>query len=303
MKRVISTALISAMAVWFLILGTGCGTTKSVYKKVTFSNDTALKKKVLVLPLLDQAGVGEAKTAQLTDKLVELLKEGESLRVYKGELPAPSRQRMRSLKFAVVIDPALIEKADRMGMNVLVAGVLNPTELTAKKWGWWPVQGIKRRIEVSLLLNAYDIIDGTLFLTHLETRKMKISTDNPGWEEGGIPRIDETELEEELSDILEDQASKIRDELEDQPWRGKIMSVDGDTMVINAGSDTGVTNGSEFLVYSVGERIRSVSGKYFYLLGPKVGEIKTVDVGDSNASATAVNGGPFKRGQIITIKN
>jgi len=301
MKRGIFFRLIFPIAFLFLILGAGCGTTKSVYKKVTFK-ETTLKKRVLVLPLLDQAGVGEAKTAELTAKLVELLKEGEDLLVYKGELPAPSRQRMRSLKFAVVIDPVLIENADRLGMNVLVAGVLNPTEMTVRKWGWWPFQGIKRRVEVSLLLNAYDIIDGTLFLTHLETRKIKVSTDNPGWEEGGIPKIDETELEEELSDILEDQASNIRDELEDQPWRGKIMSVDGETVVISAGSGSGISNGSEFQVFSKGERIRSVSGKYFYLLGPKVGEIKTVEVMDSHTRAAGVTGGPFKAGQIITIK-
>jgi hypothetical protein len=302
MKRDIFSRLILPTAFLFLILGAGCGTTKSVYRKVTFK-ETALKKRVLVLPLLDQAGVGEAKTAELTARLIELLKEGESFLVYKGELPAPSRQRMRSLKFAVVIDPALIENADRMGMNVLVAGVLNPSEMTAKTWGWWPFKWVKRKMEVSLLLNAYDIIDGTLFLTHLETRKLKVSTDNPGWEEGGNPSIDETELEEELSDILEDQASKIRDELEDQPWRGKIMSVDGETVVINAGADTGVTNGSEFLVFSVGERIRSVSGKYFSLLGPKVGEIKTVEVMDSHTKAATLSGGPFKRGQIIMIKD
>jgi hypothetical protein len=300
MKRVILTALTFAMALLFLSLGIGCGTTKSVYKKVSFK-DTELKKRVLVLPILDQAGVGEAKTAELTAKLLELLKEGEHLLVYKGTLPSPSRQRLRSAKFAVVIDPALIEDADRMGMNVLVAGVLNPTELTAKKWGWWPIQGIKRRMEVSLLLNAYDIIDGTLFITHLETRKIKVSTDNLEWEAEGKPEIDETKLEEELSDILEDQASTIREELEDHPWRGKIMSVDGETVMINAGKDIGLSDGSMFQVFSKGERIRSSDGKDFYLLGPKVGEIKTVNVMDSQASAAPVNGGPFRPGQIITL--
>lgn len=302
MKRVILTALISAMALWFLILGVGCGTTKSVYKKVTFK-DTPLKKRVLVLPILDQAGVGEAKAEELTAKLVELLKEGEHLLVYRGTLPPPSRQRIRSPKFAVVIDPARIQEADQMGMNVLVAGVLNPSEMTARKWGYWPIQGVKREVEVSLLLNAYDIIDGTLFLTHLETRKIKVSTDNPEWEAEGKPKVDESKLEEELSDILEDQASTIRDELEEQPWRGKIMSVDGETIMINAGRDIGLSDGSMFQVYSKGERIRSLSGKYFYLLTSKVGEIKTVKVMDSQASTVPVNGGPFRPGQIITIKN
>jgi hypothetical protein len=302
MKRNRMFRLISATAMLFLILGVGCGTTKSVYKKVA-SKDTGLKKRVLVLPILDQAGVGDAKAEELTDKLLEFLKEGEHLLVYKGTVPPPSRQRIRSPKFAVVIDPAMIEKADQMGMNVLVAGVLNPSEMRARKWGWWPIRGVKREVEISLLLNAYDIITGTLLLTHLETRKIKVSTDNPEWEEEGKYDIDETELEEELSEILEDQASALRDELEDQPWRGKIMSVDGETFMINAGMDIGLSNGCMFQVFSKGERIRSLSGKYFYLLGSKVGEIKTIKVMDSHASAVPVNGGPFKTGQIITIKN
>ncbi len=302
MKRIILTALISAMGLWFLILGVGCGTTKSVYKKVSFK-DTELKKRVLVLPLLDQAGVGEAKTEALTAKLVELLKEGESLSVHRGTVPTPSRQMARSPEYAIVIDPALIEKAGQMGMNVLIAGVLNPLEVRARTWGIWPLKFVKREMELSLLLNAYDIIDGTLFLTHLETGKIKISTDDLELAGEGKHEIDETELEEELSDILEDQASTIRDELEDHPWRGKIMSVDGETVMINAGSDIGLSTGSVFQVYSKGERIRSIDGNYFYLLGPKVGEIKTVNVMDSQASTVPVEGGPFSPGQIITIKN
>jgi len=302
MKHIILTALISAMGLWFLILGFGCGTTKSVYKKVSFK-DTELKKRVLVLPLMDQADVGEAKTEALTAKLVQLLKEGESLSVHRGTVPTPSRQRVRSPEYAVVIDPALIEKAGQMGMNVLIAGVLNPLEVTARTWGVWPIKFVKREMELSLLLNAYDIIDGTLFLTHLETRKIKISTDDLEWAAERKHGIDETKLEEELTDILEDQASTIRDELEDHPWRGKIMSVDGETVMINAGSDIGLSNGRMFQVYSMGERIRSLDGKYFYLLGPKVGEIKTVNVMDSQASAVPVEGGPFRPGQIITIKN
>jgi hypothetical protein len=301
MKKNLLFILIFAMGLWFLILGVGCGPTKSVYKKVSFK-DTELKKRVLVLPLLDQAGVGEAKTEELTARLVELLKEEEGLSVHRGTVPTPLRQRVRSPKFAVVIDPALIERADQMGMNVLIAGVLNPREVRARKWGVWPISGVKREMELSLLVNAYDIVDGTLFLTHLETRKIKVSTDDLELATEGKYEIDETKLEEELSEILEDQASTIRDELEDHPWRGKIMSVDGETVMINAGSDIGLSNGSMFQVYSKGERIRSLEGKYFYLLGPKVGEIKTVNVMDSQASAVPVEGGPFRPGQIITIK-
>ena len=60
MKRVILTALTTAMALLFLSLGVGCGTTKSVYKKVSFK-DTELKKRVLVLPIMGSGRCGRGK--------------------------------------------------------------------------------------------------------------------------------------------------------------------------------------------------------------------------------------------------
>jgi hypothetical protein len=91
--------------------------------------------------------------------------------------------------------------------------------------------------------------------------------------------------------------------LQDYPWRGKIMSVDGETLMINAGMDIGLSKGSMFQVFSKGEAIRSLDGKSYHLLGPKVGDIKTVNVMDSRASAVPVNGGPFSPGQIIAIED
>jgi hypothetical protein len=68
MKRDIFFRLIFPIAFLFLILGAGCGTTKSVYKKVRFK-ETALKKRVLVLPLLDQAGAHAIKAKDEVSKI------------------------------------------------------------------------------------------------------------------------------------------------------------------------------------------------------------------------------------------
>lgn len=301
MKRVILRALTSAVLIFLLIQMMGCGTTKSVYKKA-WSKKGDLKKRVLVLPILDQAGVGDEKIIQLTATLVELLQKDATLLVQPGTMPSPSRQRVRSPEFGVVIDPALIAIADQMDVNVLLAGVLNPYEMRVKRSGWWPFRWIKREQEVSLLLNAYDTIDGTIIISHLEARKIKVPKDNPEGE-GEKTRIDEERLQEELSDMLKDHASTMIEELGDHPWRGKIISVEVDNIVVNAGEDMGLTNGSVFEVFGEGEGVRSLTGRHLYLSGPKVGEIKTVQVMASRASAVPVTGGPFKPGQVIKLKN
>jgi hypothetical protein len=301
MKRDVLLKLIPVIILILLIQGIGCGTTKSVYRKVR-PNKAGLKKRVLVIPVLDQAGVGEAKVARITATLIEFLEKDEHLLVHKGMNPPPSTQTVKSPKFGVVIDPALIKSAEEMGMNVLIVGVLSPFESTAKRWGIWPFRKTGGELEISLLVGAVDLIDGTLFLSHLETRKTKVRTDDPEWEYSKT-EIDEDRLEKELSDILEDQASTITKELRDQPWRGKVISADGETILINAGKDIGLTEGSVFEVFGKGESIRSLGGRDFYLLGPKVGEIETVKVMDSSASAVPLAEGQFTPGQVIKIKN
>lgn len=301
MKRLTLTGLISAIILFFLIQGIGCGTAKSVYRTVR-PEKGGLRKKVLLLPVLDRAGLGEAKMAQITDALIERLKEDEQLLVERGPNPRPSTRRARSPEFGIVVDPALIKSADELGLGVLIMGVLNPFEVTSRKRGIWPIRFMRHNVEVSLLINAFDVIDGTLFLTHLEARKIKISGDDLEVE-GNPQKIDEEKLEKALSRIVEDQAETITEGLREQPWRGKVVSAEGETITINAGTDVGLTNDVVFEVFEIGEAIRSASGRNFYLLGQKVGEIKTVNVMQSRASAVPLSGKQFRAGQIIKVKD
>ena len=301
MKRLTLTGLISAIILFFLIQGMGCGTVKSVYRTVR-PEKGGLKKRVLLLPVLDRAGLGDAKMAQITDALMERLKEDEHLLVQKGSNPRPSARRARSPEFGVVVDPALIKNADALGMNVLITSVVNPFELNSRKIGIWPFRLMRHHVEVSLLINAFDVIDGTLFLTHLEARKIKISGDDLEVE-GNPQKIDEEKLEKALSRIVEDQAETITEGLREQPWRGKVVSAEGETITINAGTDVGLTNDVVFEVFDMGEAIRSASGRTFYLMGQKVGEIKTVNVMQSQASAVPLGEGQFRAGQIIKVKD
>jgi len=301
MKRDIFRWVFPVILSFFLIQWSGCSTTKSVYRKVKPGNG-GLRKRVLVLPFIDQAKVGGSKAAQITTSLTNLLKKEGGFIVQKGMKPMFSTQKIRSSEFGIIIDPDLAKRAEELGMNVLIMGVLNPFEETTRKTGIWPLRKSRREIEVSMLVNTIDVISGTLFMSNLETRRIKIPEDASEWE-GDKKQIDGQLLEKELSRILASQTSAITRTLMDRPWYGRIISANQKTVMINAGKDIGLTQGRKFDVFGRGESILSASGKSFYLLGPKVGVIKAVSVMQSHSSTVPLNDGPFSAGQVIKIKN
>ena len=168
MKRYAFTRLSYVILIFALTQGIGCGTAKSVYRKAKLDKK-GLTKKVLVLPVMDHAGLGEEKAAQIKTEFVDLLNEEGQFMVRKTTNPVPFAQKMRSHEFGIVVDPHLIKHAEEKGINVVIVLALNPFELTSRKSGIWPFRELRQEAEVSLLVDAVDPINGTLFLTSLET--------------------------------------------------------------------------------------------------------------------------------------
>ena len=316
MKR---TALrkFSFLILLLLISGTGCATAKSLYDAVdkpkasTVStakpDKSAFKKKVLILPFLNQAGMTEERYQKVVTTFSTLVEKDQNLLLDKSGDPIPSTVKSRSPRFGIVIDPDVAKKAEEMGMNVLITVVLNPVELTLIRTGIWPFRKLKREIEMSMVVNALDITNGTLFLTHIESEKMRFAVDEIEEEEEpkkpGIPEINDKTFNKLWSPIIERQASALRVALRNQPWTGRILSADNQTVIINAGKDVGLATGSVFEVFGRGDPVRSASGRSIYLLGPKVGEIKTVNVMQDRTSAIPLTEARFKAGQLIRMKN
>jgi len=313
--------LIAAMLA-LLLPAPGCGTAKKMVQKVR-SARTDLKKRVLVLPILDQQGMGEAKIDELTTRLANALKKDPNLVVYTHEEPLPSTVTVRSPKFGIVIDPDLAQKAEEMGMNVLVTCVLNRFEVIGYNPGIWPLNKIpvwpftakEPQLEVSMVVNALNITNGTLFLTNQEQIHLRVPTVEETQEEliviEGEERRSEAEMiaavsepakEQAFLEILDAQAEKLVDSLRRQVWAGRVLSAGPEKIMINAGQDIGLSEGRVFEVFGRGDPIRSVSGRSLYLLGPKVGEIQTVQVMERYASAVPVDGANFKAGQVIREK-
>jgi hypothetical protein len=198
-----------------------------------------------------------------------------------------------------------------MGMNVMLTAVFTPLETQRIKTGIWPFRKIKDETEIAMYVNAFDVINGTLLLTRLESVKIQTVPDliDEDWEEEENPEpqkikpeIEEKTLAKSLTEIVENQAAEVGSAIRERPWLGRIMSSDASATYINAGSDVGVMPGNVFEVLGTGETVSSASGRPLALLGPKIGEIKVTEVMKDRALGSIQEGGSFKAGQVIRFK-
>jgi hypothetical protein len=297
MERSYFAKLAIAALVFIFLSTTGCSTLKSISPGMSSGDKSALKKKVLVAPVINMAGLTDQKAAQLTEMWLDLLKKDDSLSVTL--LTGFKSSQVASSERGVVTDPELIRKAGEMGMNILVTHILEPLNYTAKKRGIWPFRKLKGEYEVAMLVNSVDIINGTLIVSSRDTDAIKMGPVPEG--QKTPPSWGEEALDKVLKDLQESQASTLLDTLANQEWMGKI-TLDGVKIRITGGSDIGITKGSIFEVFGRGEPVTSITGKEFYVLGMKVGEISVTDVFEDHSFAAPLENKVFENGQIITLK-
>ena len=316
MKKKIPVGFFFLILVTMLIGSTRCSTTKMVYNKI-IPDKGGLKKRVLVLPLIDQAGLEEAKVKEINDLFLEALRKDDHFLIQEASMPPSSNKNSSPSQFDILVNPAFAKWAESKGVNVLISATLHPIDVNSEKKGFWPILFIRQNLELSMVVNALDLANGTLFMTNLENTKLKMGKQKQmeGFEvlqiesdykedkkDEPLSHVSDKKIQKALTEMVENQASAILDVLREEPWSGKILSIDGKRMIINAGRDVGLIMGSLFEVFGEGESIESVNGRTYNLLGPKLGEIKVVRIMEDQASAVPWKGEGFKAGQTIRVK-
>jgi hypothetical protein len=291
-----------------LLASSGCSTTKWVYGKIS-SSSSGLKKRAYVLSFWDQAGLGAEKTERLTDQFLSLLNKDGAFVIEWSRKYSTASDKARAPQFGIVADPEEARRASELGMNVMLTAVFSPMETQRIKTGIWPFRKIKDETTISMYVNAFDVINRTLLLTHLESIKIRTEAEiieeddeEPAEPQKIKPEINDETLMKSFSEIVESQAEEVRSVLSEKPWFGRIISSDASGTFIDAGSDVGVVPGNVFDVLGTGETIQSVSGQPIVLLGSKVGELKVTEVMKDRALASVEEGAPVRAGQIIRFK-
>jgi hypothetical protein len=292
-----------------LIPFSGCTKTKSVFQKVLpesmtkkkKSSNPELKKRVMVLPFVDLAGLGQAREKKIMDDVLTVLSKSPDLLICEApeDVNLPAKDKLCTLGI-VKPENEFLEKAEDLGMNAIITGVVNPIQSAKKKSGVWFLSKSKKMYEISVVINVFDIMTKTLLINNLESEKELVSLDKIPNAQDEKQIMDEL-LQKHLSDILERQAEAVTKELSKDPWTGKILSVEKDTIKITAGKDIGLRPDQHFTVFARGESISSEGGQSYSLLGERIGEIRVTSIVEDHSLAVPVEKGPFLPGQIIRI--
>lgn len=283
----------------FLFVSLGCGATKSVVQKMK-SSKPDLKKRVMVLPFVDQAGLGSGKASEITLNFVGLLGKSPHLLLYETPKSLSLPIGVGNPERGITVNPELIKTAEELGVNVLITGVLNPIETKTNKTGIWPFRKTKKKYEISMILNVVNVNSGCLSLSRLESQEVTFSTDE--FQSRREDDITDQALKKALPRILKQQASAVTKNLSEQAWTGKILAVAENSITINAGRDLGVYPGQLFTVFAKGESIVCRTGRVVDLLGKKVGNIRTTSVTEKQSLAMPEAQAAFLPGQIVMSK-
>ncbi|MBW2065877.1 MAG: hypothetical protein JRJ03_13240 [Deltaproteobacteria bacterium] len=300
------------------LLFSGCSTTASLYKNLRPSTASQLKKRILLLPLLNQAGLSSSKLREMENKLRTLLEKEGHPTILKEAQIATSMAGASGLSGAeMAIDPIVIREAQSAGADVILSVILHPLEARTRKLGIWPALLTRREVVISVSLSVLDVATKTLLVTSVKSEAIKMEEpeeaftlfegDNPeqGTEETLDPfsRVDEKALSKALTRILEDHVSIATERLEDTPWTGRILEVDIESIIINAGKEDGVLPGHIFEVFAKGDMIEAAGGNTYRIMGEKVGEIRIISVGEKRAVASPLKGSAFAADQYIRLKS
>lgn len=161
----------------------------------------------------------------------------------------------------------------------------------------------KTTARVSIDVRMIDTNTGEIILADTADKEksqmgLKLSTQDFSFGHEG--KFDETLVGKATRQAIEELVDKITESLQDVPWTGRIVKASGPKVYLNAGSETGVTAGMEFSVYSMGEElIDPVTGLSLGAEEDYVGRIKADEVKEKYAICAIVDGEGFDAGQVV----
>lgn len=297
----LSLQLVGTASVMAILFFAGCATGPSFFPKAGSKNDWP-RKRVMVMPATNLTELpSELLGDTMSDKLTKALQKRGFYIVYREERTNPTH----SLTIGKPIDSKLLKAAQERGMNALIFETVNPVEVNPVRKGIWPFRRRAQKFTVSLSIDVVDANIGTLILSDEFAKDVTFSGEAIRTETEQTPYAvrKQEAVDECLPKILKEAARNVSHELNRHGWTGRIVSLNQDGVVVNAGRDVGLRPGVVFEVFSRGESITSCTGQTYDLPGPKVGEIKVFALKAGHCLAQVIQGDGFEAGQLVRVKD
>jgi len=278
-------------------------TTKKLTRKIRFSDDDLQRMAAVIgfenkslfrsqdFTLFFRKGIPEFLNNECDDVSVANSDDDENLSGFK-ELPMLPSGQVDNFALAII--------GRELGLNAVVTGSLDDIGLLDELRGMvW--KDTHHLIQILVSVEIYDTETGAKILDQSFRRKIEIEElDYELMQSEGkmiLPDLNET-----LSDLINEMGETICWAIEDQPWNGFIVAVEGDKIVLSAGSRVGLEPGDEFEAFDTSRIIDGRDGQRFFYHGKKTGEIRIVEVEPNKAEAVIVSDEGIKTGNSVRVK-
>lgn len=199
---------------------------------------------------------------------------------------------------------------DILGAQILVRGAI--TEFEERESGG-AVGGVFKGIgvgvggvnaHVAVDIRMYDATTGQILESHrseakAKSRALALGASHKGVTFGGAT-FKKTALGQATREAIEDMVAFVVDKMKSRPWEGRIIKAEGEKAYLNAGEIHGIKVGHLFDCFQVGEEL--IDPETGLSLGAEeemIGQLQVTAVEEKFSIAKPVNGGGFKRGNIV----
>ena len=288
----------------------GCSTyssvkksTKKIVRDITAPDD--MKKRIAISFFANYTSCANQNLEELFQKnLAETINRACSdiLLIKPGDAGCPDFLTRPLLRETGRLDNLALAKAGRrLGLNAIITGALIDIIAHKEKRGLLWFKDDKNFLRVLISCEVYDIETGAKFLD--ESFDYEVRIDESEFASIKAKKVKETAaLKNALMHIAEAMGEKICDIIGVLPWKGYVVSIANDKIIISAGRRAGLLRGDILEVYENGKIIQGKDGRRFFLPGLKTGEIKITDVYPDKAQAVLVTGDKIKTGSSVRIK-
>ena len=202
MYRSCLMSLLSLIFCFILITTLGCGKAKPPARDINPQSSGA-SKRVMVLPFIDNSGLGKGAGAQATAGFVEFLGKSRHVTLQDPPKGMVLPDDASSPKYGIVTPPQLIKNAEALGLDALITGVVDPVAGVTIRRGIWPFRSTRRIYDVSAMISIVHVPSRTVLLTGLEMEKTSLPFEKK-MDEKALAR---QALNEALPDVLKALAS------------------------------------------------------------------------------------------------
>ncbi len=101
---------------------------------------------------------------------------------------------------------------------------------------------------------------------------------------------------------IETLIDKIDGKMKGVAWKGYILKVEGSSIWLNAGSDSGVKEGMQFKVRSPGEEVEDAEGKIYVIPGDEIAEIEVIKALPALSKVKIINGFGVEKDMEVIYK-